>query len=320
MIIKTSTRYSVAIPLLSFLVFLLCIIVGPIYVEGDQKTYRELYEFLKPLNFIDAYSFYFSFLGTVEVTHCFFTWLASSVLGLDKDLFTAFTNFVFAYIMLCLLRKWRVSISVAALFILTNYYMLGLYLAAERLKYGVLFLVLSLLYCERTKLFYLFAFMAVISHAQMFLVYGCMLIYSIVQSTASAYKTSRLSSKFIVTIVVVIMSIIVMTNQLITKFNAYFAIRDMADLLRILVFFALSLFYSKKRFETVVLFIPMCFAVLIFGGERINMLGYFMFLYYALPVKKGINAGVLVTSIYFMYASFGFITDILEFGQGYVAK
>jgi hypothetical protein len=198
--------------------------------------------------------------------------------------------------------------------------MLGLYLAAERLKYGILFLFLSLLYSERTKLFYLFAFIAVISHVQMFIVYGCMWFYLFAKSLVRIFKSGRLSFKFIITILVGVTSTIVMASQLITKFNSYFALRGIADLLRILIFFALSLWYSKRRSETVALFLPMCLAVLLFGGERINLLGYFMFLYYALPVRKGINAGVIFTTIYFMYASLGFVTDIIQFGEGYIAK
>jgi len=47
--------------------------------------------------------------------------------------------------------------------------------------------------------------------------------------------------------------------------------------------------------------------------------GYFVFLYYALPVNKGINAGVLVTSAYFINASYGFMVNIFQHGNGFYA-
>jgi hypothetical protein len=35
------------------------------------------------------------------------------------------------------------------------------------------------------------------------------------------------------------------------------------------------------------------------GGDRVNLFGYFLFLFFALPVRKGFNFGVIATLVYF---------------------
>ena len=65
------------------------------------------------------------------------------------------------------------------------------------------------------------------------------------------------------------------------------------------------------------IFFPLFIAVFLIGGERVNMIGYFVFLYYALPINKGFNFGVLLTSAYFLAASFGFTINIIEHGDGF---
>src|SRR4051794_9574640 len=117
MISKALPRYSVAFPLLVISVFVFSMMVGPLYVEGDQVSYRTVYERLESLNFFDGYIFYSSYLHTFEITHFLFSWLSSKFIY--KDLFIALTNSLLTYITLLLLRKWRVSIFVAVLFVLT---------------------------------------------------------------------------------------------------------------------------------------------------------------------------------------------------------
>lgn len=65
------------------------------------------------------------------------------------------------------------------------------------------------------------------------------------------------------------------------------------------------------------MFIPLFMAVFLFGDERINILGYFIFLYYALFVRRGLNVGVLITSVYFAYASYGHLVRIFKYGNGF---
>jgi hypothetical protein len=56
----------------------------------------------------------------------------------------------------------------------------------------------------------------------------------------------------------------------------------------------------------------------ILGGERINMYGYFIFLYYALPVNKGYNIDILVTAVFFLVKNYLFVASILSKGTGFI--
>ena len=91
--------------------------------------------------------------------------------------------------------------------------------------------------------------------------------------------------------------------------------RDNAtDIVRIFVFMILAIFYSKQRAVTFLQFMPLIVCVYIIGGECINMVGYAIFLYYGLQYKRSVNFGVLVTTIYFAFKSFGFVLEIFDTG------
>lgn len=312
---NTEDRDKITIPLLSFSVFIFSLIVGPFYVAGDQIVYRMIYEGLKSRNLTEGFLFYHQNISSLEFTHYFLSWLACRIF--DKDLFIALSNSILAYSALILLRKYRASILVAGLLVLTNYYMMALYFPAERLKFGIIFLFLSLVYAERLKLFYLFAFIAVISHIQVVIAYGCIGFLLFTKAMVRLFKSGRISIKYLLVIPAGIIPLALMSDQLVNKFNMYYYVHDMTNLLRALVFFALALWYSKNRTETTLLFIPLLVAVQLVGGHRVNMFGYYIFLYYALRVRSGFNLGVLVTSTYFLYNSIIFVYRVINFGDAY---
>lgn len=97
----------------------------------------------------------------------------------------------------------------------------------------------------------------------------------------------------------------IMREHLLSKVNSYFELKGVFELIKIGAFFILSYFYAKDKSNAVALFVPLFFLVLIFDGERINFLGYFVFLYFSLQYKKGFNLGsVLVNSYFFIQELF----------------
>ena len=61
----------------------------------------------------------------------------------------------------------------------------------------------------------------------------------------------------------------------------------------------------------------MVIAVFMVGGDRVNIFGYFAFLYYGLQIRRGWNFGVLATSLYFTYSSIGFLINVFQLGDGF---
>jgi len=110
-----------------------------------------------------------------------------------------------------------------------------------------------------------------------------------------------------------------LSGHLESKFQHYHEIagHELADLVRIFALFILTLWYAKDKEEVVFIFIPLFVSVYLIGGDRVNMLGYFVFLYYALPVRKGFNVGILVTSSYFLFVTYDFVVKIIEYGDGF---
>ncbi len=309
-------RYLIHTYLVSILVFVISLFIGSYYIDGDQKSYRRVYAELPTLDVGEGYLFFAQNLSSTEPGYYIIAWIFSRIL--EKDIFIAFSNAILAFLCMKLFLKWRSSVYIASLIILTNFYFYVLYFAAERLKFSFIFLVLAFIYINR-KQFYLFSAFALITHVQTFIMYMFLLFNSFVVEMIRVLNSGRIKKIFALCISGLVLSLFFMFNQIETKFYSYANESiELMDALRLSLFFLLAMFYSRKRLETASMFIPLYIAVLIVGGERINLYGYFIFLYYALPINKGVNIGVLVTSIFFFDKNIVFIKNIFQFGNGFV--
>ena len=105
-----------------------------------------------------------------------------------------------------------------------------------------------------------------------------------------------------------------------SKLEVYAAVaaqNDIFDLVRIFLLLLLSMWYSKNKNQTLLLFVPLVLAVYFVGSDRVNMMAYFVFLYYGLQCKGGLNFRVLTTTVYFALKSYGFVVDIIRYGDGF---
>jgi thiol:disulfide interchange protein len=123
-------------------------------------------------------------------------------------------------------------------------------------------------------------------------------------------KTGK-TFKYVIAFPLLVLPVLLLREHIFSKFQAYHHETDLAEFVRIVLFFVLAILYSKNKLETVLLFFPIFISVFLFGGDRINFLGYFIFLYYGLQFRRGWNFGVLVTSGYFAYATIDFCINIL---------
>lgn len=308
-ILRACTRTLVV-----FLVFAGSLYIGPFYVLGDQVHYRKVYENLAGLSLVDGYIYYNSALDSLEFVHFFLSWLASRFL--DKDLFIAIANASLAWVAFELFQKWKASIFITALLVLTNYYLIAMYFSAERLKFGFIFLGLSFLYIDKVRCFYVFSFFSLIAHAQTLIVYFSLFFRVFSSQLNKVVLSGRISKIFLIVIVLLLVPVALMSGQLISKFNSYYdGLRGVSELARVFVFLLLTLYYAREKVEALLIFIPLVFTVMLVGGDRVNVLAYFVFLYYALPVNKGFNVGVLLTSLYFTFGSFEYVSNIFEYGK-----
>ncbi len=296
-------------------VFLLSIVIMPLYTGGDQSVYRKVYEALPAFNLTKGFLFYSQSLTSTEFIHFFSSWVASRFV--DKDLFIAFSNAILAYLAMSFFLKRKASIAIGFLLIATNFYFLVLYFAAERLKFGFIFLALSVIHIDSIKRFFGFAALAVISHVSIIIVYASIVFDPFVRQILKLFNTGKIRKTSLFILLFSFIPLLMVQDQIIEKFYSYYDERSLAELGRIVVFFMLAFWYSDKKSETIGLFIPLALAVFLLGGYRVNLFGYFVFLYYGLRFKGGWNFGVLTTSVYFAYSSMNFLVNIVQHGNGF---
>ena len=303
-------------------IFLFSLFFGPLYVASDQINYRGAYDIVYGLNLIQANIAYKVHLNA-EIVHFLVVWTASN-LGFEKDFTMAVFNSLLAYLIMRLCLQWRVSIYVAMAIVFTNFYLIVLYFAAERLKFGFIFLMLSLLYSSNPKTSATFAVTAVLSHAQQIIIYVSIIFSSVMTSVLFTLKTYRVGVRslwLLIGLVIIGLAIFnVLGDLILYKFKYYNAAVDgniLSNIWKSLAFFVLTLQYSTDRFKITCIFCMLFLATLFVGPERVNMISYVFFMFYALQYRRGVNAGVVLTSFYFGVKSIYFILDVIQTGQGF---
>ena len=311
----TILEYKKFSAFVALIVFALSLLISPHYMLGDQEIYRRFFEILPTLSFADGFIHYSQTLTSIEPGYYTISWIFSRFL--EKDLFISILNAILAFYSMQLLIRWRASIYVAASIGLTNFYFYVLFFAAERLKVSFIFLTMALAHVNGSK-FYFFSALSAISHIQILIVYMMLLFREFSIEFIRIITSGKIKKYFLIGLIAFFLTLVVMSGQIIEKLSAYVVIGfDIQSVYKLLVFYFMTLVYSRNRSDVTILFIPLFIAALMIGDERINMFGYFVFLYYAIPINKGFNMGVVLTSAYFFYKTIIFVHNIIVSGDGF---
>lgn len=289
--------------------------LSPFYIGGDQLHYRRVYDEISSLKLSEAYTYYRSNLDSSELVHFLITYFASPVLG--KDLVMSLFNAALAYAALRLCRTLGASPIIAALIPLTNYYFFTMYFSAERLKFAMIFLMLGVSFINKYRYFYFYSILAVLSHTQIIIIYASMLLKLLFRNLVYLFNTGRFPVYLLFLPLVVAAVIVVNYDQIISKFSSYYQDRSITEMNRSLIFLLLTLYVSKNKVNILVFFVPILIATMLVGGDRVNMLGYFLFLYFSLQYKRGLNLLNIVTTLYFGIKTVIFVSDIIMLGTGF---
>lgn len=312
---KTSTLITLIV---TILIFFISLAISPFYTGGDQSSYIAVYNSLNNLSLSEGYYAYFQGLSSREPVAFFISWASSHFLS--KNEFVAIANSLLAFSLMRLFLKWKASITLGALITLSNFYFYVLYFAAERLKFGFIFLALSLLFVG-SKSFIIHVAASVMSHAQLFIVYITILFKQLISEFFLVIKNNRRPNfPVLLSLLGLAVMVAIMHEQLWTKFNAYLAHFKgfkVGDVIKLGAFYFLTCFYTKERLQALTLFIPLIVVAILLGGDRVNLFGYFIFLFYALKINRGHNIGVYSTSIYFAYKTFAFLSKVIIYGNGF---
>ena len=306
--------------LLGFLVFFGSLVLAGFYTESDQAAYHRAYNILPGMGWETGQLAYESAVSSAERVH-YIVSLLGSTLEIDKDLLMSVCNGILAAYSMKLFLAWGADIRIAAAIVATNFYVFVLYFSAERLKFGFLFLVLAFLSTGKPVRMFVFSFMSVWSHFSMFIIYlGAWLSGFLAKAEMGEWRWRSIWLKFALPGALIAVGLGFKSDYLLWKLNTYFAARDtfvFTSLVPILMLFGFSCLYAKRLSGPLLNFMPVIVGVAILGGSRMNMLGYFIFLYYGLRANGGLNAGVLATLVYLAYKGFAFVSNIIVHGHGF---
>lgn len=315
---KSAILNSVFLSLTVIHIILISLVILPDYVNGDQFDYRRLYSGLEGLSLSDGFIFYNSAVGSEEPIYFLFSWVLSN-LGIEKDTFIIIANAILGIVGYKTLLRLGSKPYIAYIIISFNFYFLVFYFSAERLKFALIFLFLSYLV---KKVKWLYVFLSILSHSQVLIFYTSILAPKLKFLLYNVFIKFKLKYRYIWIAIALIAGtsivLAVLGNHLSTKLEAYYTTdSSIIDLLRMLAFFALSFLYSKKKIDTLYAFFPLLLLVFFLGGERVNFIGYFVFLYFSIHYRGGLNLGVILTNIYFIIVGFSFLQNILNYGDGF---
>lgn len=269
----------------SFTIFLSSIILLNYYNLGDQFAYRKLYQDIENVNLFQSILLAKITIGSDEPIYTTLAWIFSSN-HIDKDIFIALFNSFLAYAAISIMQlpKFKVSIFIISIIIFTNFYFIILYLSAERLKFAILFLFLSILFYKSKKSI-LFAFISILTHSEMLAIYISIFFKEFVINVLwKSIVSHEINKRIFYLSFLLIIPIVILQEHILHKLSYFTGLFGIEETIKTFLFFTMSVIYSKNKKETILIFIPLFVMIIIVGGSRINMISYFIFLYYALQV------------------------------------
>lgn len=292
------------------------LIIFPFYTGGDQEHYRLFYDSVAKYSFAEGFIAYRNYLGASEPVYYLIIFIFNNLV--EKDILISIVNSIFAYNVARCLIKMRVNVFVV-FSILFNFYFIVLLFSAERLKFSMMFFFMSLAVGSGFKQ-YALLFLCVLSHLQSLMLVYVQKISQIKNELIKYFKGGNFFRIFLLVGVLLGFFFVLysMSGYLGDKYTAYSEKAGIVNVIKPIVFCLLSIFYCQKRwFEIIAIFAPLVFASVLVGEERIVIFCYGIFFYFAAQVKRGVNFGILITNLYFIYKGIEFVVNILINGNGF---
>lgn len=305
--------FPVLIALIFVLTFILSFIIAPFHVEGDQVHYSKAYEAIAGLDLVNGLSVYQTIIFTVEPVHFFIIWLFSS-LGVEKNLLMATANALLAVLFAKFLRKKGASLLMVIWITFSCYYLHTLFFTLERTKFSFIFMLAYLLYKQR-----IWILASVFTHT-----------LTLIPTTVNIFsqKLSRLKSnlprdisktslpkmsKIIIAVAFLLLLYNVFSIHIFYKVSAYYNENLGNNYLEgwaSLFLCGATLMSARDKRITLLFFLSLFVLSTLIGSSRINMIGYFAFLYFSNFQHQAFKLGSVVLGLYLQYKSFIYILNI----------
>ncbi|QWD51302.1 hypothetical protein [Polynucleobacter paneuropaeus] len=285
------------------LIFVYNIYLLEIFVNGDQSSYILFYEsiqFSSPFNLIDAG---LRDIQTVEPGYLVVAYIASN-LFIPKIIFSAMLSSFFAGTFLLIFNRLRLKhIILLSSLICFGYYFLVIFTDLERLKLALIFLFLAIYYSGRNnKILIILLILSILTHFQILIIlFGIFLI--------GAFKKFKLSSELlnykfsfnyilILTLTLTLTLIYLFYDHLYYKILFYTGQYNFENLLYSLIFVLFFSFLINDKTNYYICVLPSLIAVLLFSGGRVNMLIFFITVYFVCKNSKNSSLGLILLSLF----------------------
>ncbi len=319
---KKSTVLSIFVSVLGFMISL---IVASWHYDGDQITYTRVYNEINNYNLTDALLYYQSQIASLDLVHFYYIYIFS-VLNIEKNTAMGIANS--AIIFLCsktIFRYIRPSF-IAALFIISNYYILSLSFTLERFKFAVLFIFLALYLNKHVKLRIMALVLSVAAHYSILILIIIGGLYFVFQSKKEsrihAVNTVHLPNAIkVFTLMVLIFFVLINIETFGWKLDAYLLNDERSNtfsaIFKTFIMFLIAWYVVGNCSPKLIsIFAPLILLSFLIEPARINFFAYLFLLYFTLTstyLNRKIRV-LLLSSIYF--SSTGIIYLIMLYNYG----
>jgi hypothetical protein len=313
----SNTTFFALLAFIFLVTFVFSFILAPFHVEGDQVHYVHAYEAMAGLGIIDAFNKYQSIIFTAEPFHFFIIWLFSN-LGVEKNLLMAFANALLAVLFAKYLRLKGSGFLLLIWIVFSTYYLHAMFFTLERTKFAFIFLLFFLLTFHRW-----WIFLAVLTHS-MLLIPVALVAIGKKLFTVHQHAHNKLTKKYtyylynlLYAVVIIFIFFQILGIHLQYKFFAYFskdASLGVFDLLPIVIFGAATFMTCKDKKNVLFFYSSLLVLSILLGGTRIDLIGFFGYLYFSNFSHQVFKFSIFVFGVYFLYLSWMYILNIYHYG------
>lgn len=316
--VKKSNIYAL---FLSLFVFIFSLYVFDYYINGDQKEYHNFYDncLSNIFSYIENYECYNNMLGSSEPIY----FILASIFSIfvSKNVFISFFNALLTFIFVKLINIKKENY-LLTFFLIFNFYFLVILFSAERLKFSLFFLFWAIYFFLKNntldRKILIFTVLACLSHFQVLILIGGFLL---------AYYRNKLTlTNMLFLSTSVLIYIYLFYDLILYKFNSYLNIDNLLDsflsFVKVGIFIIISFIYIKDlklKNDIFLVSIPLLIAAFLLGSDRLVIFGFFIYLFVYIFKQKNINFDIFIFIIvgYYFFKSWGFLNNILEYGNGF---
>jgi len=298
--------------------FIMSYVLLSFYTEGDQIHYKRLYEAFEAAYFWEVMDLGVLHVSSAEPITLYILWVGA-VWGIDKNVYISIFNSILVFGLLVLLARKKAPLYIYLL-LLTNFYLIVLLTGAERLKFAYIFFVFAAISTSTFGRFGNIA-LAPFSHFQALIYFPSLILYYLYYDL-KLFLRYYLTVKLLIVIVLFAVFVAVVSlfkfDEILAKAIIYISENaQITEAVNLLILLIVALSATKNRLRMFLVLLPLFPAVVLLGGERVNMIAVSLVIYYLL-IEERLNRPLPILLLcYFSIQSIFFISNIIQFGDGF---